>query len=325
LLALFRTNQLIVHIAVLLYLGILWLPAYLSGDSGQEEGAGFITRWLWSVLPSEKGFLLSLAIVLVWLQGLVLNFLVQEYRMGPQITLFSGVALAWFCSAAPEFTSFNALLVGNTFLVFALHQAYALYRHPQPAAALFNVGFLFSLAALSYFPFAVLVPLGWFLLGIQRGHRLDETLQYLVGAALPWFLLFVIWYWAAPEETFSLVAGIPESWPAQWIGPVGARLPLAALLLTTLIVFLLTRSVSLKLGETMQVQKNIDLACLLLLGGGCSLLLAGPLPFQHLLICALPAALLMGLWLGRLSSRWAETIHFLFFAAALIYQYFPLL
>lgn len=324
-LALFRTNQLIVHALVLPYLLILWLPSFLSGEAVHLEGGGYIAVWLWSVLPDNANLLLTVALLLVWLQGLVLNALVQEYRMGPQATLLAGLALAWFASATPEFTRFGPLVVGNTFVVLALHQAYALYRHAGPAAALFNTGFLVSLAGLSYFPFLVLAPLGWFLLGIQRGHRLAETLQYLIGVLLPWFLLFALWYWVRPEMGFAQLAGLPASWPPILTGPAGLRLPLTSLVLGAIILYLLSRVPWLGLGETIQVQKNIALAALFLLGGGLSLLLPPALYFHHWLVCAIPAGLLMGLWLARIPARWAETVHFLLFAAALIYQYFPLL
>lgn len=324
-LALFRTNQLIVHALVLGYLLVLWFPSFLNAEPAHLEGGGYVAVWLRSVMPDSTTLLLAVALILVWVQGLVLNALVQEYRMGAQATLFAGVALAWFSSATPEFTRFGPLVIGNTFVVFALHQAYALYRHPGPAATLFNTGFLISLAGLSYFPFMMLAPLGWFVLGIQRGHRLEETLQYLIGVLLPWFLLWVLWYWVQPEMGFMQVAGLPDSWPPVLAGPAGLRLPLTSLLLGVIILYLLGRVPWLGLGETIQVQKNISLAALFLLGGGLSLALPPALYFQHWLVCAVPAGLLMGLWLARIPARWAETVHFLLFAAALIYQYFPLL
>lgn len=324
-LALFRTYQLVVHAVVLIYLAVLWLPSFLVEVPVPVEPGGYVMQWLHSVLPEYRALHLALALLLVWLQGGLLSQMVLNYRMGAQGTLFSGLMLAWYCSSAPDLIQLSPPLVGNTFLIMAMHQAFTLYRSNEAARALFNTGFLISMAALCYFPLVVLAVLVWFGIGILRSHRLQETLQYAVGLGLPWFLLFLIYYWAGPEASWAELAGLPDKWPPVFTGPQGWRLPAQAAVLGTLLLVLIGQSRRLGYGETIQVQKYLSLAYLMLLGAGAGLLLPGVFRFDHMLTAALPAAMLSGIWLTRLPPRVAETVHFLMLLAILLVQYYPLL
>lgn len=321
----FRTNQIVLHTLVLLYLAILWLPAFLDGEEAVAEGAGYVTQWLLALLPDGARVHLTVALLLVWFQGLVVSSLALEYRMGPVATLFPGLALALIHSSTPEGLGLHAPLVGNVFVVLALQQFFVLYKSGQPALQVFNAGLLLGLASLSFFPYAALLPAGWFALGIMRSNRLRETLQYLIGAALPWFLLWLAWYWQQPEVGFSELAGVTLGWPPYLIGTSGPRMPVQAIALLLAMLYLVSRFTILGLGETTQVQKNISLAYIFLLAGAGSLLLTGRILFPHFYVVVVPAGLLAGLWAARLKPGTAETIHFLLFVAVAIYQYFPLL
>lgn len=324
-LRLFRTNQIVLHTLVLAYLAILWLPAFLDGEEASSEGAGYLTQWLLASLPDGARVHLVVALLLVWFQGLVVSSLALAYRMGPVATLFPGLALALIHSATPEGVGLHASLVGNVFVVLALQQLYALYKSTHPALQVFNVGLLLGLASLSFFPMAALLPAGWFALGIMKSNRLRETLQYLIGAAIPWFLLWLSWYWQQPTVGFGELAGITLGWPPYLIGPSGPRMPVQAIALLLVLLFLVSRFPQLGLGETTQVQKNISLAYIFLLAGAGSLLLTGSILFPHFYISVVPAGLLAGLWAARSKPARAETLHFLLFVLVAIYQYFPLL
>lgn len=324
-LQIFRTNQRVIHVLVLVYLSILWAPSFITGLETPKEGAGYIAIWLWSILPLSSTIYLIVALVLVWVQGLILNHLVLEYRMGPYATLFPGLFLAWFYSATPEFIGLYPVLIANTFIALALHQFYAIYKNQSPALQVFNSGFLLSLASLSFFPAIALIPAGWVVLGILRGNRLDQILQYLIGALLPWFFLFLIYFWVEPTGTFIDLAGIYLGWPPLFLGPDGIRIWVQGLFILIVILFMVSRVKLLGLGETIQVHKYLNIGYIFLLTGAMSLLLTDHIFFNHYLIIAIPLGLLGGLWLARMPPRWSESAHFLLLAGALLYQYFPLL
>lgn len=324
-LQIFRTNQLFIHLLVLVYLAILWVPAYLVSPVALTEQGGFVYQWLMSVLPEAQSFRITAAILLVWLQGLGMSFLANQYRMGPQATLFPGLFIAFLYSATPEFYGLTPHLVANSFLVLAILQLYKVYKHQETSQSVFNAGILISLAALTVQGYIVFVLLGWIGIGIMRSRRFLEFLQYGIGFLLPWCFLGVMDFLLEPAGTFMELAGYSWGWPPVFVGPEGIRIQIQMVLLILLLIAVVSRYNKVSLGETMQVQKNIQVlhwACLLTL---TSLLIVPRVESAHFLLTVVPLGTLLGLWMARLRPGQAEMVHFLLFIAVLVYQYFPLI
>lgn len=324
-LSIFRTNQLLMHSLVLVYIIILWIPAWLSDQTIMSMQGGYVFQWILAVLPASHTLYIGLAIVLVWFQGLILNILHHRYRMGQAMTLFPGVMLAMLYSTAPEFTGLNPILVANTFLVLAMHQIFAQYRLSEPSKAIFNTGFLISIAGLTYFPLICFHIIGLVGLGIQRGQKPKEILQYLVGLILPWLFFSAMYYWTSPATDFASLGGITIGLPTALGFVYSWRQLIVSLILGAGVLYILSIYKRIMLGETIQVQKNIDIAYYVMLCGGISLLLSPVIHYVHWLTIILPMGFLAGLWMIRVRPQWAESFHFLLFVGALLYQYFPLL
>jgi hypothetical protein len=323
-LGIFRTNQLVVYLLALLYMAVLWVPVFVHTPLMRSHTEGYIYRVVYGWLPDAAGWRLLLAMMLIWIQGLVLTRLVLHYRMGMYATLFPGLMLVWTYSLMPEAMDFLPVILANTFLIFAWQALFSVYRSHDAATSLFNAGFLVGLAGLSYFPMMVMGIAGIIGLQVLRSVQMREMLQYLIGVGLPWFFLFVFYEYMAMDGSFAALAGIRAQWPLQFAGYMGARIPIQLAMLAVLVFYLLSQSGRLSHGETMQSQKYLSMAWWFFLLGGLTLPLAGIVSVDHLLVLALPMGLFLGLWLARLPARWAESIHFVLFAAVLIYQYFPL-
>lgn len=322
----FRTNQLFIHLLVLVYLAVLWLPGYLIQPSGGQQSGGFVFAWLTNLIGGERAWYwsLTLAILLVWFQGLVINHLMNEYRIGTQATLFPGLFVAWFYSCSPEFYGLTPQLVANTFLVLALHQIYKVYKQGDSALSTFNAGFLIGLASLSSFAYLLLGIWGWVAIGILRSRKVRETLQYTVGLALPWGFLYLLEVILSPVGSFAQLAGVNWGWPPLLIGPDNYRIIIQSVVLVILILLVVSQYTQVTLGETMQVQKNIQILYWAMLFGLAALLCVHRISFSHMLLIAIPIGALLGLWFVRIRPAMAEMIHFLLFVAVLVYQYFPL-
>ncbi len=324
-LQLFRTNQLFIHLLVLAYLVILWAPAYMVNPVVLNTQGGFVYDWLLGILPDDQTPRLSVAILLIWLQGLVMSYLVNQYRMGAQATLFPGLFIAFIYSATPEFYGLTPEVIANTFLVLAIYQLFKIYKQQESAQAIFNVGFLISMTALTAQSYLVFIFLGWIGIGIMRSRRMIELCQYAIGLALPWGLLGMIYYMMEPPGSFVDFVGYSWSWPPYFIGPEGLRIQIEMVLLLILLITVIGQYSKVSLGETMQVQKNIQVlywTCLLSLA---SLLVVPQIECAQFLLTAIPIGALMGLWMARLRPARAEMVHFLLFVAVVIYQYFPLI
>lgn len=324
-LQLFRTNQLFIHLLVLVYLAILWAPAYLVSPVELATQGGFIFDWFSSILPDGQSTRITAALVLIWLQGLIMSYLVNQYRMGPQATLFPGLFIAFFYSATPEFYGLSPGVLANMFLVLAIHQLFKIYKQQESAQSIFNVGFLVSMAALTAQGYLVFVFLGWIGIGIMRSRGLLEFFQYAIGLALPWGFLGMIFYILAPGGSYIELVGYTWSWPPFFIGPEGLRIQIQMLLLLLLLLAIISQFGKVSLGETMQVQKNIQVLYWICLLSLVSLFIVPQIDCAHFLLTVIPAGVLLGLWMSRLRPARAEMAHFLLFMAVAIYQYFPLI
>lgn len=307
-----------------LYMAVLWVPVFIHTPMMRSQSEGYLFRVVEGWLPASQSWTLLVAMILIWVQGLVLTHMALHHRLGVQATLFPGLMLVWFYSMVPESMDFLPVTLANTFLVFAWRELFSLYRNPQAAMNLFNAGFLIGMAGLSYFPVVVFAVVGLVCMHVLRGINLKETLQYLIGAGMPWFFLFIFYEYVGPEIGYAELAGIHTSWPLRFAGYLGTRIPIQLTMILLLVLYLLSITNRLIQGETMQVQKYIAIAWWFMLGGAITLLLAGTITVDQLQVVALPLGLIMGLWLARLPEKWAESIHFVLFAAVFIYQYFPL-
>ncbi|MCF8239418.1 MAG: hypothetical protein K9I85_14740 [Saprospiraceae bacterium] len=324
-LKIFRTNQLFVHLLVLVYLAILWIPAYLVTPVAPAGKGGFVYDWFLGILPPGQNWTLTIAILLIWIQGLVMSFLMNEYRIGPQASLFPGLFIALLYSASPEFYGLSPQLLANTFLVLAIQQLYKIYKQTDSVRPIFNAGLLIGLATLTFQGYLLFALLGWIGIGILKSRKVKEALQYIIGLLLPWGLLWAMDYLLEPPGTFAELAGLSWGWPPFFYGPEGLRMVVQLLVLMVLVVAVVLQYNRVTLGETMQVQKNIQIlywAALLALG---SLLIIQQIEFTQFLMVVVPTGALLGLWMVRLRPSQAEMSHFLLFMAAFIYQYFPLM
>ncbi len=324
-LQIFRTNQLFIHLLVLVYLAILWTPAYLVTPVAPPGQGGYIFDWITGVIPASQNWMLTVAILLIWIQGLLMSYLMNEYRIGPQASLFPGLFIALLYSASPEFYGLSPQLLANTFLVLAIHQLFKIYKQADSVRAIFNTGLMIGLASLTFQGYLVFIPLGWIGIGILKSRRLHEALQYLVGIILPWVLLWVIYYVSSPSVTFQELAGISWGWPPYFYGPEGIRVLAQFLVLLALVLVVVMQYSRVTLGETMQVQKNIQILYWAILLALASLLIVQRIEFTQFLMWVVPIGSLLGLWMIRLRPGQAEMSHFLLFMAVLIYQYFPLM
>lgn len=247
-----------------------------------------------------------------------------DYRMGPSMTLFPGLMLALFYASAPDFISLNPFILANTLMIFALGSAFSLYQNQKSAVATFNLGFLISLAALIFTPYIVFLIAGFSALSKMRGLDIREIAQLLIGAMLPWFFLYFVYYWYGQTGPFMAWWGGIPGFPS-FSGPSGWRIYINIFLFLILILYLIFQAHKINLGEKIQVQKNISITYMFLLMSGLSILLTSVVYFEHILITAVPIGLILGLWMARLPERWAESIHLMVFLAILVYQYFPLM
>ena len=134
-----------------------------------------------------------LALLLVFLQGVIVNFLVFKYRMTGEQSLYPGLFYILLVSSLPSFLGLNASLLANTFIIWSLFEFFESYRKPSAATNIFNIGMFLAIASLFYFSISVFLLWGILCVNILRSGSIKEALMLLVGFFVPYFLVGTVY------------------------------------------------------------------------------------------------------------------------------------
>ncbi len=136
----------------------------------------------------EETFLASvLAFALLYLQALLLNFLVNEFRLTLKPNHLPGMAYLLITSLLPEWNQFSAPLIANTLIILGFTQVLRIYNANAAKEIIYNTGLLLGICSFIFFP-SVLIGLCFLLaILILRPLRLNELFLLLMGVATPFY------------------------------------------------------------------------------------------------------------------------------------------
>jgi len=132
-----------------------------------------------------------IAFALLYIQALLLNYLVNEYRLLPRHTYLPAMAYLLITSLLPEWNYFSAPLLANTFIIWAFIQLFKLYNTQRGREIIYNLGLITGISAFIFFP-SVLITI-CLLIGIMtlRPFRLNELFLLLLGVLTPFYFYAV--------------------------------------------------------------------------------------------------------------------------------------
>lgn len=153
--------------------------------------------WLYPILVAalsqtagiaREGFAV-IAFLLLFGQALLLNSLVNRFRLLPGASYFPAYCFLVFSSFFQEWNTLSAPLVAGLLLMVLLVQLFQLYATPNSRSKAFGLGFLVGLTSLIYLPFAGMLLAIWLTLAISRPFRLAEWILALAGLLCPYYFL----------------------------------------------------------------------------------------------------------------------------------------
>jgi len=207
-----------VIILLLLTIGIKF-QALTHPQLPEAAEAAFLWKWILQFLAeiwgnSATAFTL-VALITVFFQGLLLNRIADFGRLYHQNSLLPAATYILLSSIIPEFNYCSAPLIANWLVIVALYQMFSTQGKEEVRRQLFNIGFLISLAALIYFPYAVLLLGVIIALSILIPMKTSGWMIILMGFFTPiYFLagilfLFDLWYvlpsWPIGSLNYPLV------------------------------------------------------------------------------------------------------------------------
>ena len=219
------------NIILLLIFGLLIkLPLFLYPKHVvATENDGQLYRALVAALnPTGTGTMAAsvVAFLLLYVQALLINYLVNEYRMTVRQTYLPGMAYLLITSLLPEWSQLSAALVSNLLLIIIFTSLFRLYNQGEVNGKIYNIGLLAGLTSFIFFPslfFVVAIILG---LMILRPFRLNEAFLLLLGGATPYYFYAAYLYLTdqfAPSTFFPEVyLQVPQVKRSLWL--VGSTL-----------------------------------------------------------------------------------------------------
>jgi len=179
-----------VNVAVLLIFGLLLkLPMFLYPKNivaGPVDGR--LYQWLISLLPSNSAASYAMiAFILLYLQALMINYLINEYRMIPKATYLPAMAYMLVTSLLPEWNYLSSPMLANTLIIWMFVYLFSLYNSPNAKAQVYNIGLITGIASYIYFPSSAFIVC--FLLGLMllKPFRFNEIILFFLGCLTPYY------------------------------------------------------------------------------------------------------------------------------------------
>lgn len=319
-LRIFRTNQLLFGIVLLFYGAILHFSIWLYPIELTSARYGILGQWINQLGATHYYWLQGVALLLLFLQGFALNFLVAEHRLSTEVNLFPGLVYLLLTSSIPEFLAISPLHFANVFLLISLWQLMTIYKVPSCADRIFNIGFWIGVASLFYLSYGVFLILGLVGLNIMRAFSLRERLQMILGFIMPYLLCGLYFFWTDRWDDFIQSQFVSSFGFLSFRLTASLSINIAIALFIIFLIIVLMSSNGYLYKTQIQVQKKISLLFWTLLIGSSSLLIQKNIGLEHLLIMALPLSILLSINLTKLSPRIADTVHIVLWAGVLFYQ-----
>lgn len=142
----------------------------------------------------------ALAILLI--QALRLNNVLNRADVHPERGYLAALTYLVVGSLSTELDELSPLLIGHTFIIFALSALLPTSREGYDNRRLFRAGFLVGLAALCYLPLALFMALGLFAVLIFAANSFRSALLMICGFLSPYTLVATVFLYVGALPDF---------------------------------------------------------------------------------------------------------------------------
>ncbi|HHM21781.1 MAG TPA: hypothetical protein ENJ20_07125 [Bacteroidetes bacterium] len=323
-LTLFRTNHLFSSIFLVFYILLLRASVFVAPFKWNPSGKGLLSQWLYNWIGYQTIGAQIVAILLLVVQGFLINYIVIKNRLSVEVNLFPGVFYVLVCCMIPDFLYLSPVLIGNTFILIAISEMFSTYKVSACADRIFNAGFWTGVAGLFYFPFLFYFIFLNSALNSLRSFNIKEWLRLSIGLLMPYLLLWM--YFFATDQTDYM-------WQEQFAnnfsffnfgntaanGQTYAKVAIFLLFIAIAVV----NSSSYLSKRNIQAQKKISMFYWIMTSAFIGAFFQANVAFEHLISLAPALGVFLAFTFTNLKRQWAEAFHFLLVLAALIMQWVP--
>ncbi|MCK7559244.1 DUF6427 family protein [Chitinophaga sedimenti] len=164
-------------------------PQTYMADGSEGILYRLITGWFDRLVAGNAVFYTMLAILLLFLQALLLNRIVNYHRLFSKPNHLPAMCYILFTSLYQGWNVFSAALLVNTIMLWIISSITELYNRSSARDVSFNIGFALGIAGLIYPPAVLCCALLYAGLLTMRAFRLAEWIIALLGLICPAYLL----------------------------------------------------------------------------------------------------------------------------------------
>ncbi|WP_198075640.1 hypothetical protein [Hymenobacter negativus] len=261
------------------------------------------------------------ALGLLFIQALRLNLVFNRYDVHPERGYVAALTYLLVGSVSTDLDALSPLLLGNTFIVFALSALLPTSREGYDNRRLFRAGFLIGLGALCYLPLSLFVIVGLFAVVIFAANSFRSSLLLLCGFFFPYALVGTFFFYtdALPGFVqFHLQPGLTDLIASGL--PAGLQLRLLIVPMLVLALALL-RSLGTSLGLVFQVKFRQMMLVWLAVAAVAAAVERGAAPGALVLLLPPLAYFSLFLWQRNRQSWLLELLLLLIINAVVVLRY----
>ena len=145
--------------------------------------------------------------LLCFIESLLVNRIINSYRVTTKKNYLGGVMFVIFTSLVPECMVLSPALVAALILLLCIDKIFELAKPEKLYGHIFDLGFLSGLAMLFYFPsiyFLIFVSIGFFMM---KSVTFRERVMIFTGFFCVLAVVFTVYFWfdSLPEMVLDMV------------------------------------------------------------------------------------------------------------------------
>lgn len=164
-------------------------PSPFMADGSEGLLYNLLVKWIQLLLGNSPILFTFLAVLLQWLQALLLTRITNRHRLFAKPTYLPAMCYLLFTSFLQGWNVFSPALLVNLIMLWVFSSITELYTRTSARDVVFNIGFALGVCGLFYFPAIIFCLLLLISLLIMRAFRLAEWIIALLGLICPMYLL----------------------------------------------------------------------------------------------------------------------------------------
>lgn len=313
----------IVWLAVFLFLMRLGFAYYVP----DKTGFPFVELFSRLLIPVSYQYTippivnLFSASVLVFIQAMLINYLVNQYNLLGKSTFLPALMYITVSGLFIPFLMLSPPLICNFLVIWMLFKMFELYKGDETKSISYDLGMIVAIGAMIYLPFIYMFLAIWVAMVIFRPFDWREWIACVIGFITVFFFLAVFYYLNDKlGQFFEIWLPLATKFPMHININYYNYLVLIPVIVVLALCFFKLRQNFFK--SYVQTRKSFQLLFFIFIIGSLSFYIRTDFHIDHFLLCAVPAAVFFAYYFLYATTRWFyEGLYILLLVSIIYFQF----